>query len=196
MTPENASIALNTLVGVAALWILVYWFWRGFIVDRSRQRLFELRAELFDLGAEGDVDFGHYAYGNLRSRINVMIRFSHRFTFINLLLLMLSSRYFPIPSVNERRDAWKEAVDSLPSQGARDKIMDLEMRFALILAKHLVVGSPMLVLSLITFGCYMIGRIAFSQVLDRFASLIVPGVELIEVHASEEEQSNYGGIAA
>src|SRR5882672_8095868 len=81
MTPiAYVSASLHLTLALLLLWVLLFHFWRRYRVDSLRERLFELRGELFDYAAAGDVSFSDPAYTRLRMLMNSMIRFAHRFT--------------------------------------------------------------------------------------------------------------------
>lgn len=142
MTPQ--PIAMNYLLLLLALAGLgaVCSGLRAYARDSFRQQAFAIRDELFDYVSYGTVEYSHPAYWRLRLMMNGVIRFSHRMTFgeaiVPILLTMLrESEPPPTPSY----EAWREAVDSLP-RVQRDAIEAIHDRFTILLAKHLLVTTP------------------------------------------------------
>lgn len=71
--------ALEILASIGiGLW-LFYGPWRLLVIEMSRQGLFELRDEIFDLGAEGKIQFSSAEYLKIRDTFNSMIRLNHLF---------------------------------------------------------------------------------------------------------------------
>lgn len=68
------------------IWIGFFWLYKGFALDSFRQRMFELRDQLFDDAASGLISFEHPAYGMLRATMNGFIRFGHRLNFLEMLI--------------------------------------------------------------------------------------------------------------
>lgn len=77
---------------LAALWYVVFWLYPDYQVDRYRQEMFALRDRLFDEALEGLVSFDHPAYGLLRGTINGFIRFAHRMSLPDVIILMLITK--------------------------------------------------------------------------------------------------------
>src|SRR5437764_8172462 len=92
MTPGSLSVAISTLLSILGIWILLFWLYRDLVTDSFRQEMFALRDELFDAADEGVIDFNHPAYGLLRSTMNGFIRFTHRMTLLDVLLLSIAAR--------------------------------------------------------------------------------------------------------
>jgi len=79
---------INIIELTAVIAFLVWFFygpWSRFIIDLTRQNLFELRDEVFLLAADGKLDFSSETYCLLRERLNKMIRFCHHMTLANLI---------------------------------------------------------------------------------------------------------------
>jgi hypothetical protein len=133
--------AIVTWLGLAGLWVMWHFLWKPQRVDIFRQRLFALRAELFDLAADGEVAFNTPAYTRLRFLLNGMIQYAHR---ISLPLLLLSVFLFKDAPETDRPD-WEEALPNVP-EDVRRKLLSVHERMADVFARHLIYGS-------ITLGC-------------------------------------------
>ena len=83
MTEIQLATALTSCLSLAGLWVLLFKLYPDYCVDRFRQDMFDLRADLFD---DGQIARGHPAYRLLRQTMNGFIRFGHR---VNLLHAML-----------------------------------------------------------------------------------------------------------
>src|SRR4051794_12215192 len=82
-------VAINALV----LWFVWHVCWRRACQERYRQKLFEVRDELFDYARSGAIDFKDPAYVAVRSYINSLMRFSHRISVTRLATFILFQRY-------------------------------------------------------------------------------------------------------
>jgi len=82
-------VAINALV----LWFVWHVNWRRACQERYRQKLFEVRDELFDYARSGGIDFKDPAYVAVRSFVNSLMRFSHRISVTRLATFVLFQRY-------------------------------------------------------------------------------------------------------
>src|SRR5438552_13935668 len=92
MTNHSPLTVVVTSLSLMGLWILFFWLYRDYRVDLFRQRMFELRDELFELGRVDEIAFHHQAYGLLRTTINGYIRFAHRISFLSVVLVLRDSK--------------------------------------------------------------------------------------------------------
>jgi len=93
MTPELFANVLIFLVSFAGLWLLYSVAYLDYRRDVYRQKLFDLRVELFDLARSGRITFSEPAYGTVRTTLNGFIRFAHRVQFGALVLFMIFGRW-------------------------------------------------------------------------------------------------------
>ena len=91
---EQIAIVLYSAMGLVALWATLQ-FWRGYLTDKFRQNLFDLRAELFDYARTGAVRFDNGSYSHLRNLINSLIRFAHQISFVRLAATIVLERVRP-----------------------------------------------------------------------------------------------------
>jgi len=150
MTSHNElSTILASLVSILGLWCLLFWLYRDYCVDRFRQKMFALRDDLFDAAAGGLFPFDHPAYGLLRSTMNGFIRFGHRLTLLQVVLFTLSSVQEVKQAGNDEfSETWEKALKSLTPEQAR-AIKEFEARMHLSVFEHLVIGSPILVVTIV-----------------------------------------------
>ena len=73
-------------ISIIILWLLVYHLIPDFRLDALRERLFSIRDNVFDLAADGKIDFQHPAYRAVRHNLNCLIRFADRLNLISVLL--------------------------------------------------------------------------------------------------------------
>lgn len=107
---------LSSTISILALWIIFDAGYRPYRVNMLRNRLFRLRAELFEAanaGYLGERAFQDQAYLRIRHGLNGFVRYAHQFTFFRLVVLLWSSRWWPRPKeVEAEQDVLLEAVSS------------------------------------------------------------------------------------
>ena len=139
MTPVHFVHAIEGLLAAGAL----IWFfcgpWQTLCTAVSRQRQFELRNRLFDLAADGKIEFSHPAYQSLRNFLNANIRFSHAMTFGGLLITVAvaDTRAYsrePLPDVVER----------VNEPEVRVALREIMQQSVLAASTHMFVRSPLL----------------------------------------------------
>ncbi|HOP78677.1 MAG TPA: hypothetical protein PLD05_14400 [Thermogutta sp.] len=82
MTTFLVLILILIYIGVVLLLVFCGYFYipyQAYRLDLFRQRLFEIRDELFDKAADGVIDFKSPLYRKTRDIINGYIRFGHRY---------------------------------------------------------------------------------------------------------------------
>lgn len=97
MNPADITLALHILLGLFVLVWFIWGPWQRLVSDGVRQRLFELRDQLFDLAVEGRIKFDDPAYRYVRSRINANIRFAHKATIWRVIASAPVVHRFPKP---------------------------------------------------------------------------------------------------
>lgn len=195
MQPEKALF----WVGLLILWIAFTFIYRAYRVDVLRQRLFDIRQKLFlTVERSDDIYFDDYAYKEMRSIVNGMIRFAHGMTFFKLLALTYGRRDSASRKYHKKLD---KAFDSLPKP-LSDKLRGFQDEIAYCVADHVVYTSVLLnwwlvpakhVLSLgATFTRLIRDRIdEFKQNLSEWNSYVA-----LEKHARDSEKRKGGLVAA
>ena len=89
MTAETFIIVVEAIVCAAVLVWFVAVPWQSVWIAVSRQRIFELRDSLFDMAADGKIEFSNPDYIRSREFLNGCIRFSHKINFEGFLLWAL-----------------------------------------------------------------------------------------------------------
>ena len=78
-SPLYLLSAVGSLCAAYFLWTLGI---RKFFLDMMRERIFELRFELFRLGMSGELSFESEAYRALETLLSGLLRFGHRISFL------------------------------------------------------------------------------------------------------------------
>jgi hypothetical protein len=181
MTPvEYVSASLHTELTLLVFSVFIFYFWRQYRLDALREKLFELRGELFNYASSRAVSFDDPAYAKLRVVMNIMIRFAHKFTFSRVALIFLFRRVFENLHLDNPLAEWQRAVSTLPED--RQKILrTLHDRMMATIVWHVTSGSPVL---LVIFFWYALRFFASGKArrLDE-VSKHLPGVEIVEAQA-------------
>lgn len=112
MTIIDIFFFLLAALGISYLY---FWAFRQYRIDKFRQNVFAVRDDLFIYAAEGHIDFNHPAYTTLRSVMNGYIRFSHRISFLHLILH--SNRWLGIKDQTVQfEEIWKDAIAGLDGE--------------------------------------------------------------------------------
>lgn len=140
------DLALVLLLVTALLGL----FWILFIelpklnVDQTRDRLFKVRARLFDEAAKGNISFESDAYKISRLTLNGMIRNIEEFSLFGLFSLKFILKKKGISGASGISDALIKAKEK-ESPEARKLIDDTFARAHRILGVYLIKGSPVFV---------------------------------------------------
>ncbi len=78
--------ALAALVALSLFLLFFYGPWQVIVVDIARQFAFEQRDAVFDMAAEGKLDFQSAEYKTIRDSFNKLIRFSHEMNWVRLVI--------------------------------------------------------------------------------------------------------------
>lgn len=180
MSLDHFAASLHLFIAISSLVIL--WFcWRSYRVDALRENLFALRGDLFDYAATGGVSFDHKAYALLRIKMNGMIRFAHRISYARLALTLVFFCFSKPEGVMQQQKEWKDAVATL-SPEKQKHLLGFHNQMDVLIVKHMVLGSPVLMLVLGVFvGVAIVLGVAMS--LWRALTKLTPGLDLLEAQA-------------
>ncbi|GJM05032.1 MAG: hypothetical protein DHS20C09_10230 [marine bacterium B5-7] len=92
MTNESLIIILELLFALTLLMLFFRGPWQSILVDITRQRLFEVRDNIFLYAENGKIDFNSETYKNIRDRINSAIRFCHHAKLSNLIAALFAKK--------------------------------------------------------------------------------------------------------
>ena len=166
---NEQMFAIVSLASIGALLSFLFWLYRDYCVDSFRQKLFALRDDLFDEAANGNIDFNSAAYGMLRSTINGQIRFAHR---ISLPHFIFISRALDKHLSEIETDSFTERFDrnlALLDEGQQKLLREYFLAMHLIIIRHLLLGSPLLLVTLVVPVTFMVAaNRAIKQAFETF----------------------------
>ena len=146
---NRADLVINVIISAISIfgvcW-LVFWLLRDYLVDSFRERIFALRAELFDEAETGEiVTFDHPAYGLLRGTMNGFIRFGHRLSLTQVLVVTV---FLPPHNAIESQSfpkKWDQALKNMDSKAIK-RLQRFRRDMNFLVVRHAVASSPLLVL--------------------------------------------------
>ncbi len=178
-------------ISLSFFWFVFAFLLRDLRVDRFRQEVFALRDELFDFAAGGGIGFSDAAYVGLRTFQNSLIRFAHQLTFARALSVAIAAVLWPSPLSGRSLRRLLEPLRLLPEGETKDRLTDLERQTMVVVTKYLVLGSPLLMFSLVLYGAYKVlsGAILHLPTLMLGFSRRIPGIEQLEAEAIDCDES-------
>lgn len=78
---QSPIYLLSAVAAIVAMWFIWTYGIRKMLLDLMRERLFEIRFELFRLGLSGELPFDSEAYRSIEILISGLLRFGHRIMF-------------------------------------------------------------------------------------------------------------------
>lgn len=130
---------------VIGFWWLLFFEGRQYWVDRTRQRLFNIRDNLFDRAAAGEgITFDDAAYGITRTTLNGMIQFSHNIGLARLLSIFVvyrDSRRREL--VRQYNEEFHSAIEGLSKEG-RVMVLRTIAEMHLVTLNHVIHTSVLL----------------------------------------------------
>lgn len=183
MTTDMHVISVMSALGLAALSLFVFYFWRDYRLDVFRENLFNVRDALFLYALDNGIEFNDPAYSILRERMNIMLRFAHE---LDLTRLLLVATLQPFSTENPDLLTWEMAVDALPSDPVKMRLREFRDRFVLVIFEHIL---------LLSFPRFMVLRPiralvqVRTMIKHRVLPKATPGIEQLESEALEEENA-------
>lgn len=152
--------------------ILLFWLYRYYRVDKFRQQLFELRDNFFDEASKGNLGFDDPAYGMLRNAMNGFIRFGHRINIWQAIFLNLEFN----KRRNRRNDIFISELNknTINYTNTQKKIINkYYVRMNFIILEHLILSSPLLLVTIITPALFFYSaRKHAGRLIKRFSSTL------------------------
>lgn len=137
---EPNLVTLETVLAIGVTVLVLYGPWQKLVVEITRQRLFNIRAAVFDYAADGRLDFDSNEYRELTRQINLMIRFCHAFSWPHLLAILKFQ-----PEVKNMR-AVDDLVDQVADREVRQFVSTQVAKAGRALGWMLFFRSPLLML--------------------------------------------------
>jgi hypothetical protein len=154
--PVAASSIVHFLIGILVLFLIWHFGIRPYLLDRFRSELFDLRDELFDYAADGNIAFEEDRYGTLRMWLNALIRMAHRVTFFDTIVVTQLADVNPKsdPKVEERL----ERIERMLKGEEGDELQEFALRSLKIAVKYFFLRSPAMWIAFVLLAVYALLR--------------------------------------
>jgi hypothetical protein len=182
---SNFSGALHLMLGLTALWFLIFRLVHEYRLDVLRDQLFAVRERLFDYAANGNIAFDNAAYTQLRMLLNSLIRFGYRLTFTRFLMGVIFMEWKDKPYDRELLIRWEKAVAELPPE-SQVELKSIRGEALVLVVRHLVTGSPVMLILLVVFAIGSLLRGLTEQLLEAFTKEL-PGLEILQIQVMEAD---------
>lgn len=165
---DASNVAIVMQSAIAVLGLSVGWFFlrADFKCDLFRQRMFALRDEMFDYARSGAIPFDHPAYLDLRMLMNSLIRFAHRLTIGQVLVLLAAQRIWGQNTDRNFSRDWEKSVQSIADPEVRKAMLDFRSKMGWMIIKHLMMGSPFTAVISVVVALMAIVPVAFRNVVS------------------------------
>lgn len=120
MVNLDVPVTIFALTGIYALWTFGF---RKQFLDNTRISLFQLRSTLFNLAADGKIDFNDPVYRQTEEYINNFIKYSHK---VNLFRIFVRAKLYK--NNTEAKGFAKnliEGIDKFPDKQVSDKLKQI-----------------------------------------------------------------------
>jgi len=151
MIPLNIEVSATMLL-LALSFILWYGLYRPILLEGYRQRLFEIRHQLFMFAAKGHLSFDSPIYDEVNDSINGYIKVAHRLTLFNLFLISILHR----KTLTNGQDTCGlySVVSGISEDNIRNEIQDIVDKIYLVSGLYLALTTPLLWLPLLVTALF------------------------------------------
>lgn len=146
MTEITLISALSALMTLGIGLVFFYVVWRHYAIDVTRQHLFELRDQLFDLAAEGKLEINSERYKTLRRIFNANIRFTHELDWVHILAFYMAAGLKKKGVITKNAMHVMHLVSTINDEKTRHEVMKIMTKMHLVTAWHLFRTSLVLLL--------------------------------------------------
>lgn len=131
-----------TIVSIATLWFVYDLGYRGLVLAAYRNRLFQLRFELFTLAMNGEMSFDSDLYRSLEILFNGLVRYAHTVSYYAYSVTVREAPH--LDSEGDFAEMMK-GIASLP-QGTRERVWALLQDTQAAVARYMAYTSPIFML--------------------------------------------------
>lgn len=130
--------ALLSIIALALTLVIIYGPLQSAFTAYTRQTIFECRDSLFDMAANGELDFHSVEYREIRKSLERLIRFTHLLTVERLLFFSLFARPAKQP------DSMNDFAAKISDAATRDKVNTVIKKAKLATISMMLMKSPLL----------------------------------------------------
>lgn len=134
-------------LGLATFFVAWWWFFvsrSNYLLDLTRQDLFNIRDELFNAAIRGEINFDNEAYKMMRTTLNGMIRFTEDISILHLSSIVLAHKYiFKGRRQEDYENRYRIAMRDLP-ESQKLLITKISTTAHFIIVRYVIKNSPVL----------------------------------------------------
>lgn len=139
--------------------------WKRYQLDKFRDKLFFLRANLFDLAYKNeDFKYDSKLYTNFEVLLNGSIRYAYRISILDYIYFILFLRFkYKKLLVNSKFDStYDQYIENIQSEKTKNKLNSLKKKYEVAIVDYLIFSSSILtLLFIITFIIALIGLLIY-----------------------------------
>lgn len=147
--------------GIAAIWWLFAWLYYDYRIDLFRFRLFLARDRLFDFAEKGKISFDDPAYLLTRRMINGSLRFAHRLTLTDIVIMYWVQKKYNPDAATKHQVRINEVLHGLNFE-QKKLIVDIYFEMHMNIISHVahvsVLLSPLVYLAKFAFKLHLLSR--------------------------------------
>jgi hypothetical protein len=157
---------------------IVFWLYRSYRIDRFRHEVFVLRDKLFDAAADGLISFDHPAYRLLRTLMNGHLRFAHKLTLRQPVILFLFDKMRgPIPSKGIAfEDDYEQAIRDLDADTVAN-LNKYKARLEILALQHVFFSVPEFFILILPIGLASLAYTLVKGIVQKTISVASTAVE-------------------
>lgn len=167
---NNLLYAIAIPLSAGFVWVLYFWLYRAYRVDKFRESVFILRDSLFDLAASGKIGFDHPAYIMLRQTLNGSIRFGHRFGLLQMIVCMFVERK-RMAAGYHYQVVWEQRTAEL-SKEVQEALEAVRANLHMRVVEQFIFTSPVLICTIVSVFAYALLYCLFKVWSDKAKSIM------------------------
>lgn len=145
---DTQNLLLSGL-SIFGIWVGVFVLYRDYRIDLFREKIFQLREELFDFADKGDINFEDQGYFLLRTSMNGFIRYAHKMTLLQILLFGVAGQKNHLTYITASyKSKWDKCCKGYDSN-TEEKVNNFRERMNSLVVNYLLLGSPILCMTIV-----------------------------------------------
>lgn len=164
MNEQMIVSSFGALITLAIAYLFFYVLWQRYVIDVTRQQLFELRDQLFDLAADGKLSFQSETYKILRKVFNTSIRFAHEADWVHIYVFYITATLKAKGSIYKSAMQIPHLIKHIEDEKVRAEVQKIFIKMHLTLVWHVYRRS----LVLLPFVPIVVIVAAFVTLSNRF----------------------------
>jgi hypothetical protein len=146
MSTTEIAAALSFLITALIGFAFFYWVWQQYVIDSTRQQLFELRDQLFDLATDGSLNRKSEQYELLRALLNKSIRYADELDVVRLTIFIITAKLAGVRNLALPTKHFAESIRKIKDEKVRGQVNAILEKKSKILMWHIYRRSLLLLI--------------------------------------------------